>query len=96
MNIGRNLLCLKTAVGYIDRKTVVSKIIQRKSHVVSYRTGPPPHSKATKVGATLVGGAMWWWVIWHLWHEPDHITGEFDYPNAHRWSNAELGIPRDD
>jgi len=17
---------------------------------------------------------MWWWVIWHLWHEPDHIT----------------------
>ncbi|TMW47256.1 hypothetical protein DOY81_007662, partial [Sarcophaga bullata] len=46
----------------------------RQSHVVSYRVAPPPHSKATRIGAELVGAAMWWWVLWHLWHEYEHIT----------------------
>ena len=41
---------------------------------VSYRVAPPPHSKATAIGADLVGAAMWWWVLWHLWHEYEHIT----------------------
>lgn len=41
---------------------------------VSYRVAPPPHSKATRIGAELVGAAMWWWVLWHLWHEHEHIT----------------------
>ncbi|EDV52838.1 NADH dehydrogenase [ubiquinone] 1 beta subcomplex subunit 2, mitochondrial [Drosophila erecta] len=83
------------SIGCLHRTNLARNIIQRKSHVVSYRNGPPPHSKATKIGALTVGGAMWWWVIWHLWHEPDHITGEFEYPNSKKWSNAELGIPKD-
>ncbi|EDW03956.1 GH11528 [Drosophila grimshawi] len=73
-----------------------TKVISRKSHVVSYRNVPKAHSKATEIGAGVVGGAMWWWIMWHLWYEPDHITGEFNYPNPQKWSNAELGIPRDD
>ncbi|KAL7739564.1 hypothetical protein ACLKA6_008687 [Drosophila palustris] len=89
----RNVLASGGALPSINSST---KIINRKSHVVSYRSAPPPHSKATKIGAVVVGGAMWWWVIWHLWHEPDHITGEFDYPNPSKWTNAQLGIPRDD
>ncbi|XP_037922050.1 NADH dehydrogenase [ubiquinone] 1 beta subcomplex subunit 2, mitochondrial-like [Hermetia illucens] len=68
----------------------------RNSHVVSYRTAPPPHSKAVLVTAEVVGGLMWWWILWHLWHEPDHITGEFEYPDPSSWTNAELGIPPDD
>ncbi|EDV30140.1 uncharacterized protein Dana_GF23100 [Drosophila ananassae] len=96
MNIARNFHSLKTALGCLNRSSLTSKSIRRESHVVSYRKGPPAHSNATKIGAIAVGGAMWWWVIWHLWHEPDHITGEFEYPNSAKWSNSELGIPKDD
>lgn len=39
---------------------------------------------------------MWWWIFWHLWHDIDHITGEFPYPRPELWTNAELGIPPDD
>lgn len=45
--------------------------------------------------ATCSGGLMWWWILWHLWHEPEHITGEFPYPDPSEWTNAELGIPPD-
>ncbi|KRF82705.1 NADH dehydrogenase [ubiquinone] 1 beta subcomplex subunit 2, mitochondrial [Drosophila virilis] len=93
LRLFRSVLAAENAILSLHGKT---KVINRKSHVVSYRSAPPPHSKATKIGAVAVGGAMWWWVIWHLWHEPDHITGEFEYPNTSKWSNAHLGIPRDD
>lgn len=36
---------------------------------------------------------MWWWILWHLWHDFDHIVGEFPYPKPREWTNAELGIP---
>lgn len=47
------------------------------------------------IGATCTGGFVWWWILWHLWHEPEHITGEFPYPDPSEWTNAELGIPPD-
>ncbi|XP_034111935.1 NADH dehydrogenase [ubiquinone] 1 beta subcomplex subunit 2, mitochondrial-like [Drosophila albomicans] len=92
MKTFRNILATGRAIQSLKCNT---QVINRKSHVVSYRSAPPPHSKATKIGAVVVGGTMWWWVIWHLWHEPDHITGEFDYPDAAKWTNIQLGIPRD-
>lgn len=39
---------------------------------------------------------MWWWVIWHLYWDWGHIVGEFPYPDASAWTDAELGIPPDD
>ncbi|XP_017046549.1 NADH dehydrogenase [ubiquinone] 1 beta subcomplex subunit 2, mitochondrial-like [Drosophila ficusphila] len=95
MNIAMKVGSFRTSIGCLHRLSMTRNIILRESHVVSYRNAPPPHSRATKVGAVTVGGAMWWWVMWHLWHEPDHITGEFDYPNPSKWSNFELGIPKD-
>ncbi|XP_017036409.1 NADH dehydrogenase [ubiquinone] 1 beta subcomplex subunit 2, mitochondrial-like [Drosophila kikkawai] len=96
MSIALKLVPLKTSIGFINRRIIENNIFKRNSHVVSYRNAPPPHSKATRIGAVAVGATMWWWVLWHLWHEPDHITGEFDYPNPKTWSNSELGIPKDD
>ncbi|KAH8236311.1 hypothetical protein KR032_000358 [Drosophila birchii] len=95
MSIALKLLSLRTSNGFIIRRIIGNKIFERNSHVVSYRNAPPPHSKSTRIGAVAVGATMWWWVLWHLWHEPDHITGEFDYPNPKIWSNSELGIPKD-
>ncbi|XP_018797115.1 PREDICTED: NADH dehydrogenase [ubiquinone] 1 beta subcomplex subunit 2, mitochondrial-like [Bactrocera latifrons] len=46
----------------------------RLSHVVSYREVPLKQSAITEVGAEIVGAAMWWWILWHLWHESEHIT----------------------
>lgn len=39
---------------------------------------------------------MWWWILWHLWHDFDHIVGEFPYPDPSEWTDAELGIPPDE
>ncbi|XP_058818880.1 probable NADH dehydrogenase [ubiquinone] 1 beta subcomplex subunit 2, mitochondrial [Topomyia yanbarensis] len=75
---------------------IVSKQIIRRSHDVSYRVNGPTPSLAARAGAQFAGGLMWWWVLWHLFHEYEHITGEFDYPDPSAWTNAELGIPPDD
>lgn len=40
----------------------------------SYRTAAPPASKATLYTAEAISAGMWWWVLWHLWHEYEHIT----------------------
>ncbi|XP_054258214.1 NADH dehydrogenase [ubiquinone] 1 beta subcomplex subunit 2, mitochondrial-like [Macrosteles quadrilineatus] len=37
-----------------------------------------------------------WWILWHLYHQPGHIVGEYDYPDPSKWTDAELGIPPDD
>ncbi|CAO1425272.1 unnamed protein product [Diamesa hyperborea] len=91
-----------SALGRILVNQLRTKLVQtpqnqiiRQSHAWSYRTGPPAHSKVTVIGANMVGGLMWWWVLWHLWHEYEHITGEFEYPDPSKWTNAELGIPAD-
>lgn len=65
----------------------------------AYRQGPPDFKSFDPVfryGAMAVGGFMWWWVLWHLWHEPEHITGEFPQPDPLLWTDKELGIPPDD
>lgn len=49
-----------------------------------------------RYGAVVAGGIMWWWILWHLWHEPEHIYGEFPEPDASLWTDKELGIPPDD
>lgn len=38
-----------------------------------YREGPAHLPKNVTIGAELVGGFMWWWVLWHMWHEPEHV-----------------------
>lgn len=35
------------------------------------------HPKKTMIMANVVGGFMWWWVLWHLWHEHEHLTVSF-------------------
>ncbi|CAL4145898.1 unnamed protein product, partial [Meganyctiphanes norvegica] len=62
----------------------------------TYRISAPQASKKTLFKAEMVGAVMWWWIIYHLLTEPEHITGEFPYPNPSAWTNEELGIPADD
>ncbi|XP_053959808.1 NADH dehydrogenase [ubiquinone] 1 beta subcomplex subunit 2, mitochondrial-like [Anastrepha ludens] len=90
LSVRNVILCSRKGPGVLK---AINKQSIRNSHVVSYRTVPSSHSKITTVGAEIVGAAMWWWILWHLWHEYEHITGEFPYPSSSSWTNAELGIP---
>lgn len=65
----------------------------RSSHFLNYRCAPPPASKNLVRMAEITQGFMWWWILWHLWTEPDHVYGEFEYPDPSKWTDAELGIP---
>ncbi|XP_055610611.1 NADH dehydrogenase [ubiquinone] 1 beta subcomplex subunit 2, mitochondrial-like [Uranotaenia lowii] len=72
------------------------QMVRHGGHDVSYRMNGPKPETAARVLSQVAGGLMWWWVLWHLFHEYEHITGEFDYPDPAKWTNAELGIPADD
>lgn len=61
----------------------------------SYREIPPVEKKWV-YAAEAVGGILWWWVLWHFWHDFGHIVGEFPYPDTSKWTDEELGIPPDD
>ncbi|KAF4525395.1 hypothetical protein B566_EDAN014178 [Ephemera danica] len=88
---------LRQALFQIKRNSTNANVIPvRKGHVWSYRTAAPPASKYVSIGAQVVGAYMWWWILWHLWTEPEHIYGEFEYPDPSKWTNEELGIPSDD
>ncbi|XP_017471274.1 PREDICTED: uncharacterized protein LOC108362696 isoform X2 [Rhagoletis zephyria] len=67
----RHFLCTQNGWRYLK---LIHREGIRKSHVVSYRVVPAKQSKITTVGAEVVGAAMWWWILWHLWHEHEHIT----------------------
>ncbi|XP_011148923.1 NADH dehydrogenase [ubiquinone] 1 beta subcomplex subunit 2, mitochondrial-like [Harpegnathos saltator] len=64
-------------------------------HKWSYRVIPPVEKNWLHV-AEAFGGLMWWWILWHLWHDYGHIIGEFPYPDISKWTDEELGIPPDD
>lgn len=38
-----------------------------------YRKPAYTPSKKIIYMAEAVSAFMWWWVYWHLWHEPEHI-----------------------
>ncbi|XP_062565918.1 uncharacterized protein LOC134228153 [Armigeres subalbatus] len=85
----------RAASSPVTRAAIRNQFV-RHGHDVSYRMNGPKPELLARVGAQAAGGLMWWWILWHLFHEYEHITGEFDYPDPSSWTNAELGIPSDD
>lgn len=72
------------------------KTITRKAGgAPAYRQYPHISMKAKIYGEILTGG-MWFWILWHCWHSPDAVLGHFEWPDASKWTNEELGIPADD
>uniref|UniRef100_A0AAQ5X2M6 NADH dehydrogenase [ubiquinone] 1 beta subcomplex subunit 2, mitochondrial n=1 Tax=Amphiprion ocellaris TaxID=80972 RepID=A0AAQ5X2M6_AMPOC len=56
----------------------------------------PQLTKKQKFEAEFISGAMWFWILWHCWHDPDAVLGHFPWPDASEWTDEELGIPPDD
>ncbi|KAF7278921.1 NADH dehydrogenase [ubiquinone] 1 beta subcomplex subunit 2, mitochondrial-like [Rhynchophorus ferrugineus] len=60
----------------------------------NYRKSAPP-PRINVICANIVQGVAWWWILWHLWTEPGHVFGEFEYPDPTKWTDEELGIPEE-
>ncbi|XP_060932460.1 NADH dehydrogenase [ubiquinone] 1 beta subcomplex subunit 2, mitochondrial [Limanda limanda] len=56
----------------------------------------PQLTKSQQFQSELLSGAMWFWILWHCWHDPDAVLGHFPWPEVSEWTDEELGIPPDD
>ncbi|KAL0121832.1 hypothetical protein PUN28_006947 [Cardiocondyla obscurior] len=92
---GLNLLKLSCRSNKYKVSATNTRIIRLSHDNHSYRDFPPVE-KGWVYAAEFFGGLMWWWVLWHLWHDYGHIIGEFPYPEPSKWTDEELGIPPDD
>ncbi|CAJ1054708.1 NADH dehydrogenase 1 beta subcomplex subunit 2%2C mitochondrial [Collichthys lucidus] [Xyrichtys novacula] len=65
-------------------------------HIEPQYRGYPQLTKNQVIQSEILSGAMWFWILWHCWHEPDAVLGHFPWPDASQWTDEELGIPPDD
>ncbi|XP_029317742.1 NADH dehydrogenase [ubiquinone] 1 beta subcomplex subunit 2, mitochondrial [Cottoperca gobio] len=97
-SFGRALGVLRTGTQLLRRGT--QKITTRKSsdgpHIVPQYRQYPQITKKQKFHAEFLSAAMWFWILWHFWHDPDAVMGHFPWPEASEWTDEELGIPADD
>ncbi|NWZ77207.1 NDUB2 dehydrogenase, partial [Poecile atricapillus] len=56
----------------------------------------PELTRAQVIRGEVLSGIMWFWILWHFWHNSDMVLGHFPYPDASAWTDEELGIPPDD
>jgi len=42
---------------------------------------PPQITKKQMFQAELLSGAMWFWILWHTWHDPDAILVSRNFIN---------------
>ncbi|XP_059056649.1 NADH dehydrogenase [ubiquinone] 1 beta subcomplex subunit 2, mitochondrial-like [Achroia grisella] len=80
-------------------KNVAENMKQSKRNaghgVWTYRVPPPMPSKKITNLANGLGGLCWFWILYHLATEPEHVFGEFTYIDPSTWTDEELGIPPD-
>uniref|UniRef100_A0A1B6MDD2 NADH dehydrogenase [ubiquinone] 1 beta subcomplex subunit 2, mitochondrial n=1 Tax=Graphocephala atropunctata TaxID=36148 RepID=A0A1B6MDD2_9HEMI len=98
MSLSRSICLLKNIQNFTKGHQHITQVTRNISHGPwNYRrSGIENVPKHMKLGADLLVGFTVWWILWHIWHEPGHIVGEYEYPDPSKWTNAELGIPPDD
>lgn len=58
--------------------------MHNETYSLLWRAGGGPHiepqyrqypqiTKKQKLESELISGAMWFWILWHLWHDPDAV-----------------------
>ncbi|XP_031714896.1 NADH dehydrogenase [ubiquinone] 1 beta subcomplex subunit 2, mitochondrial [Anarrhichthys ocellatus] len=97
-SFGRALGVLRTGSQLLRRGT--QRITTRKAsggpHIEPQYRQYPQITKKQKFESELLSGAMWFWILWHCWHDPDAVLGHFPWPDSSAWTDEELGIPADD
>ncbi|XP_074661059.1 NADH dehydrogenase [ubiquinone] 1 beta subcomplex subunit 2, mitochondrial-like [Tubulanus polymorphus] len=98
-NITRLFQSLRCARQLTAPRTKINTLLLRNgssSTAWTYRKLSRTTNKKHLLLCDLMGGLMWWWILWHFWTEPEHIYGHYEYPDTSKWTDAELGIPPDD
>merc|ERR1712150_451815 len=85
----------RTFAAVLSKKPVVQTAV-RNGGTWYYRRIAPEPSKDVMYAAEGLGFIMWYWMLYHIYYEPDHITGHFEYPDPSKWTDAELGVPPDE
>ncbi|XP_061571146.1 NADH dehydrogenase [ubiquinone] 1 beta subcomplex subunit 2, mitochondrial [Cololabis saira] len=97
-SFGRALTVLRRAPLLLRRRP--GRITSRKAsggpHIEPQYRQYPQLTNKQKFDSELLSGAMWFWILWHCWHDPDAVLGHFPWPDASQWTDEELGIPADD
>uniref|UniRef100_A0A8C3GBY1 NADH dehydrogenase [ubiquinone] 1 beta subcomplex subunit 2, mitochondrial n=1 Tax=Cyclopterus lumpus TaxID=8103 RepID=A0A8C3GBY1_CYCLU len=74
-SLGRALGVLRTGSQLLRRST--QKITTRKAgdgpHIEPQYRAYPQITKNQKFQSELLSGAMWFWILWHCWHDPDAV-----------------------
>ncbi|XP_025098444.1 NADH dehydrogenase [ubiquinone] 1 beta subcomplex subunit 2, mitochondrial-like [Pomacea canaliculata] len=84
---------LRTASAVLKAR-IPGKVAVRHGGWVYRRPADDPPKYIYRV-ADFMGFLMWYWILYHVWHEPEHLVGHFPYPDPSKWTDAELGIPPD-
>ncbi|KAF6210344.1 hypothetical protein GE061_013448 [Apolygus lucorum] len=96
MSLSRGLSLLRHARSSSNPSGIFTQQVRNSGGLYSYRCGAYPPNKLQKYGSEALAGFMWFWMLYHIVTEPEHITGEFPWPDPKKWTNEELGIPDDD
>jgi len=72
--------------------TVINSV-RNSGGVGVYRRVAARDDKSTEFQATAMMAFMWYWIIYHILTEPEHLYGHWIPPNPKDFTNAELGIP---
>ncbi|XP_013859723.1 NADH dehydrogenase [ubiquinone] 1 beta subcomplex subunit 2, mitochondrial [Austrofundulus limnaeus] len=97
-SLGRAFAVLRTGALLFRRSP---RRIQSRKASWETETGPlyrecPVPSKKLRFDAEFLSASMWFWILWHFWHNPEAVIGHFPWPDASQWTDEELGIPPDD
>ncbi|XP_069759754.1 NADH dehydrogenase [ubiquinone] 1 beta subcomplex subunit 2, mitochondrial [Narcine bancroftii] len=87
---------LRRGLRFLQGRDVRAFPIRRASDEVHIKPRYRQYPELTKnqvFQAEFLSGFMWFWILWHLWHDPDAVFGHFPYPDPSKWTDEELGIP---
>ncbi|XP_034145997.1 NADH dehydrogenase [ubiquinone] 1 beta subcomplex subunit 2, mitochondrial isoform X1 [Esox lucius] len=92
----RNGWLLMTSFGQVGRRVLSCEGAGGGPHIEPQYRQYPQLTKNQKFQAEFISSAMWFWILWHCWHDPDAVMGHFPWPDASAWTDEELGIPADE
>ncbi|XP_048875729.1 NADH dehydrogenase [ubiquinone] 1 beta subcomplex subunit 2, mitochondrial [Brienomyrus brachyistius] len=97
-SLGRVLSVFREGTRLVNRgpQRIVVRRAGGEPHIEAQYRQAPQLTRNQQFQAELLSGAMWFWILWHCWHDPDAVLGHFPWPDASQWTNEELGIPADD
>ncbi|KAJ8269096.1 hypothetical protein COCON_G00117030 [Conger conger] len=83
-SLGRTVGVFRSGMRLLRRGP--QKIVVRKAgggpHIEPQYRQFPQITKNQLFQAELLSSAMWFWILWHFWHEPDAVFGHFPWPDT--------------